>query len=202
MTTTTVFWLLLLGDKILLLVKSIQLWDISWIFPHFNIRNRCITTVEYLFVPCPPPKLETKFTIGRWPFLGSTFLCFFEKNVTFLNLHCYIMFFQNCSKSRFTTWNPILCHFLTKTKVVPLGFFQILIKIHDFWIYHTTSCFIRIVQKVNFTTWNPILCHFFCKEQGSTLSFFFQILTKIRDFCIYYTTSCFIRIVQKVNFTA
>ena len=71
-----------------------------------------------------PPKLETKFTIGRWPFLGSTFLCFFEKNVTFLNLHCYIMFFQNCSKSRFTTWNPILCHFFNKNQGSTLRFFS------------------------------------------------------------------------------
>ena len=56
---------------------------------------------------------------------------------------------------------PFCVIFLIKNKVVPLGFFQILIKNHYFWIFPTTSCFIRIVQKVNFTTWNAILFHFF-----------------------------------------
>ena len=81
---------------------------------------------------------------------GFTFLCFFGKNVFFSNLQYYIMFYQNCPKNDFTSWNPILCHFFTKNKVVPLVFFRFLIKIHGLWILmkceknlRVLSCFLK-----------------------------------------------------------
>ena len=49
---------------------------------------------------------------------------FFEKNVNFSNLPYYIMFSQNCSKSQFTTWNPIVCHFFNKNQGSTLRFFS------------------------------------------------------------------------------
>ena len=48
-----------------------------------------------------------------------------------------------------------------------------------FWIYTSTSCFIKIVQKVKFSTWNRILFDFFLNHKVLPLVFF-SILMKIQ----------------------
>ena len=77
----------------------------------------------------PPINFSTKHPYYR-VVLGLTFLWFLEKNVVFLNLHYYIMFFRIVQKVDFTNWNPILClFFVYKKQGSTLRFFQILIRI-------------------------------------------------------------------------
>ena len=58
-----------------------------------------LVRAEYLFrTHLPPPQtLETNHHRYRTIFEINIFVFFFEKNVTFLNLPDYIMFYQNCS---------------------------------------------------------------------------------------------------------
>ena len=73
--------------------------------------------------PHPPQTLDTFHPYYRAVF-GFTFLCFFWKNLSFMNLPYYIMLYQNSQKIDFTSWNPILCHFFYKNQGSTLSFFQ------------------------------------------------------------------------------
>ena len=114
-----------------------------------------IWTVEYLLSP-HPPKLWTQITTTTEPFqtftmnhhrytaifgftflcfFGFTFLCFLEKTLIFWIYTTKSCFIKIVQKIDFISWNPILSHFFTKNNVVPLYFFQILIKIHGLWTW-------------------------------------------------------------------
>ena len=104
----------------------------------------------------PPPRFGTNHPYYTAVFGINIFVLFGKKrNILEFTLLHHVTW-ELLKKSVLPLEIPFWVFFLQKT----LGFFQILIKIHDFWIYNTTSCFIRFGQKVNFTAWNPIVSFF------------------------------------------
>ena len=82
-----------------------------------------------------PPPLPLPFvpqiTSTTEPFSGLTFLCFLGKNVRFLKIPYYIMFYENFWKSLFFILKShFVSFFVQNISLVSLSFiFQILIKI-------------------------------------------------------------------------
>ena len=137
-------------------------------------RNRWV-----IIRPAPPPKLWPQITTSTESFSGLTFLWFLRKNAKILNLHHYIMFYQNCSKSQFTTWNPILCHFFYKKQGSTLSFFSTFDQKSWFLNFPYCIMFYQNCSKSQFYQLKSRFFHFFSKNKGTTLIGFFQILIKI-----------------------
>ena len=81
-----------------------------------------------------PPQVVPQITTTSEAFLELTFLCFLEKNVTFLDIHYYISFIRIVQKSGFYHLKPHFVSFFLQKQGSTLSFFQILIKVNGLWI--------------------------------------------------------------------
>ena len=89
---------------------------------------------------------------------GLTFWCFFFLNLSILNLPYYHVWSKLSKKSILPAEIQFYVIFFTKTNILPLVFFQILINNHGFWIFmkiwkkpkDTTLFFEKKQEKLDF----------------------------------------------------